>query len=120
MEFRRVLFRSEEHTSELQSLTNLVFRLIRSEEHTSELQSLTNLVCRLLLEKKKNSQTHSPTSSGANGPHGYACQNSAVSISLNIVLTPFSASSFLPAFFFLKDAAPPEIYSLPLPDSLPI
>src|SRR5438093_2124957 len=28
-------------------------RLPRSEEHTSELQSLTNLVCRLLLEKKK-------------------------------------------------------------------
>src|SRR5258706_5782138 len=28
---------------------------IRSEEHTSELQSLTNLVCRLLLEKKKHS-----------------------------------------------------------------
>src|SRR5262249_60616606 len=28
--------------------------LTRSEEHTSELQSLTNLVCRLLLEKKKN------------------------------------------------------------------
>src|SRR5258706_3716553 len=27
--------------------------LDRSEEHTSELQSLTNLVCRLLLEKKK-------------------------------------------------------------------
>src|ERR1019366_2323085 len=26
----------------------------RSEEHTSELQSLTNLVCRLLLEKKEN------------------------------------------------------------------
>src|SRR5438046_5682502 len=28
--------------------------LLRSEEHTSELQSLTNLVCRLLLEKKNN------------------------------------------------------------------
>ena len=28
----------------------------RSEEHTSELQSLTNLVCRLLLEKKKKNQ----------------------------------------------------------------
>src|SRR5438093_2232881 len=28
-------------------------RFPRSEEHTSELQSLTNLVCRLLLEKKK-------------------------------------------------------------------
>src|SRR5437016_6389958 len=29
------------------------FSASRSEEHTSELQSLTNLVCRLLLEKKK-------------------------------------------------------------------
>src|SRR2546425_4247694 len=29
----------------------------RSEEHTSELQSLAYLVCRLLLEKKKNRQT---------------------------------------------------------------
>src|SRR5262249_62284483 len=36
---------------------------IRSEEHTSELQSLTNLVCRLLLEKKKNrkKQRHQTT-----------------------------------------------------------
>src|SRR5438093_7637486 len=31
-----------------------VFSWLRSEEHTSELQSLTNLVCRLLLEKKKH------------------------------------------------------------------
>src|SRR2546430_13677637 len=30
----------------------------RSEEHTSELQSQSNLVCRLLLEKKKNNATH--------------------------------------------------------------
>src|SRR2546425_3806168 len=29
--------------------------MVRSEEHTSELQSLAYLVCRLLLEKKKNS-----------------------------------------------------------------
>src|ERR1035438_1009897 len=48
--------RSEEHTSELQSLRHLVCRLllantIRSEEHTSELQSLRHIVCRLLLEK---------------------------------------------------------------------
>src|SRR5258706_12007721 len=32
----------------------------RSEEHTSELQSLTNLVCRLLLEKKKKSKEPAP------------------------------------------------------------
>src|SRR2546430_8016551 len=36
-------------------------RRLRSEEHTSELQSQSNLVCRLLLEKKKNDQ--SPNSS---------------------------------------------------------
>src|SRR5438093_9770188 len=33
-------------------------RDVRSEEHTSELQSLTNLVCRLLLEKKKRNKTY--------------------------------------------------------------
>src|SRR5205814_4703075 len=31
--------------------------LTRSEEHTSELQSLRHLVCRLLLEKKKKKKT---------------------------------------------------------------
>src|SRR2546430_12935950 len=33
----------------------------RSEEHTSELQSQSNLVCRLLLEKKKKKRTKSTT-----------------------------------------------------------
>src|SRR2546425_6285311 len=33
----------------------------RSEEHTSELQSLAYLVCRLLLEKKKKHRTHPAT-----------------------------------------------------------
>src|SRR2546430_7427283 len=40
--------------------------VLRSEEHTSELQSQSNLVCRLLLEKKKKKDTftnvHSITS----------------------------------------------------------
>src|SRR5438046_7244791 len=36
---------------------------MRSEEHTSELQSLTNLVCRLLLEKKKKQHLLSVQSS---------------------------------------------------------
>src|SRR2546430_10298955 len=36
---------------------------LRSEEHTSELQSQSNLVCRLLLEKKKSQRrTSSPSS----------------------------------------------------------
>src|SRR5438270_4690534 len=33
----------------------------RSEEHTSELQSQSNLVCRLLLEKKNNKQRRADT-----------------------------------------------------------
>src|SRR5438270_1114465 len=33
-----------------------VIAMIRSEEHTSELQSQSNLVCRLLLEKKKKTK----------------------------------------------------------------
>src|SRR2546427_9159395 len=39
----------------------------RSEEHTSELQSQSNLVCRLLLEKKKKSTTQ--RSSSTRTPH---------------------------------------------------
>src|SRR5436853_3583834 len=39
--------------SSLKFLNSLLFGF-RSEEHTSELQSLRHLVCRLLLEKKKN------------------------------------------------------------------
>src|SRR2546425_6373995 len=35
-------------------------RTVRSEEHTSELQSLAYLVCRLLLEKKKKQRVHLP------------------------------------------------------------
>src|SRR5438046_4695866 len=41
--------RSQERISPVPAAKDL-----RSEEHTSELQSLTNLVCRLLLEKKKH------------------------------------------------------------------
>src|SRR2546430_11926261 len=36
----------------------VLFAPTRSEEHTSELQSQSNLVCRLLLEKKKKSEKH--------------------------------------------------------------
>src|SRR5205085_6603001 len=49
---------------------------LRSEEHTSELQSQSNLVCRLLLEKKKklshsrfNWLTHHQTPRTAHHPH---------------------------------------------------
>src|SRR2546430_10415183 len=48
-------------------------KIPRSEEHTSELQSQSNLVCRLLLEKKKKIQSENSadvTSHTVNGPSG--------------------------------------------------
>src|SRR2546425_11072531 len=42
----------------LLSLRHPVERGLRSEEHTSELQSLAYLVCRLLLEKKKKKENY--------------------------------------------------------------
>src|SRR5438093_9455286 len=59
------LFRSRQaHASQSDQAGSVHYSLVsnqqilpdRSEEHTSELQSLTNLVCRLLLEKKKIKQ----------------------------------------------------------------
>ena len=41
---------------ELEWLRGLTSLPLRSEEHTSELQSRTNLVCRLLLEKKNKNK----------------------------------------------------------------
>src|SRR2546427_8213306 len=46
-------FSLEAMTIQLEALQK---RMIESEEHTSELQSQSNLVCRLLLEKKKKKQ----------------------------------------------------------------
>src|SRR5229473_4889465 len=50
----------EDAINELQiEVDDRVVQLLRSEEHTSELQSLAYLVCRLLLEKKKISSRDS-------------------------------------------------------------
>src|SRR2546430_7810438 len=65
---RQAVYHSIEWLTDLPE--NAEKAMTRSEEHTSELQSQSNLVCRLLLEKKKkNNQkqstltpTHSPSS----------------------------------------------------------
>src|SRR2546427_8054933 len=44
-----------------QAEKNTARRMTRSEEHTSELQSQSNLVCRLLLEKKKKKKKNKHT-----------------------------------------------------------
>src|SRR2546430_6807639 len=57
----------------------------RSEEHTSELQSQSNLVCRLLLEKKKKKHTlsHAPTNRASLiEPHSIIIQDTPLAYSL--------------------------------------
>src|SRR5206468_5952635 len=60
------LFRSSrnlsgcDHSSAVQPERKLKFAATRSEEHTSELQSRSDLVCRLLLEKKKKARKRRP------------------------------------------------------------
>src|SRR2546430_7199612 len=51
--------------------------VLRSEEHTSELQSQSNLVCRLLLEKKKKHKVRYPLSDYyvSHASHSESCQH---------------------------------------------
>src|SRR5438270_9416619 len=52
--FRSFVARGEHRRGSAARLAGELGEVLRSEEHTSELQSQSNLVCRLLLEKKKN------------------------------------------------------------------
>src|SRR5688572_31892446 len=47
-------FGKEQSPMDIETIADLQKIPLRSEEHTSELQSQSNLVCRLLLEKKNN------------------------------------------------------------------
>src|SRR3982751_6560009 len=97
----------------------------RSEEHTSELQSPCNLVCRLLHEKIAKRLPHTIEISGriANrfnaGPTHESAMNSAPrgrpTCSGRVV-----AIYEVAGFFFFNDTATTEIYTLSLPDALPI
>src|SRR5438093_975230 len=93
---------------------SVLIRLLlhRSEEHTSELQSLTNLVCRLLLEKKNQRLTSCRRDGHAwidwFRPHAQRLHSGAV----------VSGGAFI-AFFF-NETATTEIYTLSLHDALPI
>src|ERR1039458_151820 len=92
----------------------------RSEEHTSELQSLRHLVCRLLLEKNKTIYVgatkrvyykatmllrgHAGLPGGRMGASGCPCRGGLVAYSVFF-------------FFFLNDPPPPDIF--PPPPRLP-
>src|SRR5499433_20900 len=84
----------------------------RSEEHTSELQSLTKLVCRLLLDRKT---THILVHFRVRAE--IAARHIDVGLVLEVV-RPMRRHG-LDDFFF-KDTATTEIYTLSLHDALPI
>src|SRR5579859_5159418 len=95
----------------------------RSEEHTSELQSQSNLVCRLLLEKKTKVNILSVA-------EGLTNQVAESIHEANLSCQVLDGGSFMLArsvelmndgiFFFFNDAATTEIYTLSLHDALPI
>src|ERR1039458_3480484 len=96
----------------------------RSEEHTSELQSLRHLVCRLLLEKKNILSTTAALLA-------FTGTMASVRAEADVALDPNPTSSFWqdarPVFayrynfcFFFNDTATPELSPLPLHDPLPI
>src|ERR1035438_1865810 len=85
----------------------------RSEEHTSELQSLRHLVCRLLLEKKNMQHI--------NNRVGFFRQRRLKTQRFERTdreINPHQHSRH--SCFFFNDTATPEIYPLSLHDALPI
>src|ERR1039458_3000408 len=91
----------------------------RSEEHTSELQSLRHLVCRLLLEKTELRPARLPrflsSPATCRRPAGRSAARGG---------RPHEAPPTYPSqghfFFFFNDTATTEIYTLSLHDALPI
>src|SRR5476649_1188003 len=100
-------------------------QLGRSEEHTSELQSHSDLVCRLLLEKKKKKNNHRLHKIKKHTKKKIAQINSFHK-SLRVLFTfcPCLLLIFIVFvfffFFFFNDTATTEIYTLSLHDALPI
>src|ERR1039457_3239609 len=100
-----------------------VFSGYRSEEHTSELQSPCNLVCRLLLEEKRESLGRPAIFHGSTTPQVLprrAARAAAQAPAGRLHVAPPSRAVPLPVFFFFNDTATTEIYPLSLHDALPI
>src|ERR1035441_10211268 len=97
----------------------------RSEEHTSELQSLRHLVCRLLLEKKRTRSSSRMSSReilfsvGSWRGRAHCCWR----IHCEVLVPsgePRAKEAFNATLFFLKNRAPPNFYPFPHNAALPI
>src|SRR5437867_3425583 len=101
----------------------------RSEEHTSELQSPYDLVCRLLLEKKKHTKKHAQklksqnaqTTMNKHNTYTLPSHCSLLHSSRFFCFVSFAHHVYSSFFaFFFNDPATTEIYTLSLHDALPI
>src|SRR5882672_4219736 len=113
--FRSVVGRTP--AEEFQTMEQWIVGNYRSEEHTSELQSHSDLVCRLLLEKKKTPRQRSGGASPrcllwrATGRAGPRARPSHPSCEFQLTACHF---------FFLMIRRPPRSTLFPLHDALPI
>src|ERR1039457_4351231 len=99
--------------------------LWRSEEHTSELQSPCNLVCRLLLEKKKKTERTLARSQTSRRPtHTLKLLSTRATVYLRRLaaasVRQYPVFFLLFFFFFLNEAAPTDFSLFPPPAPLPI
>src|SRR6202008_1561860 len=93
-------------------------RADRSEEHTSELQSHSDLVCRLLLEKKVRRQLGREYRNWSDAVFLPAVEAVLQHAVLRVDPLSHPANDLL--VFFFNDTATTEIYPLSLHDALPI
>src|ERR1019366_3195594 len=92
----------------------------RSEEHTSELQSLTNLVCRLLLEKKDpHHQLFEGEHGKAKGTQRTCCRRREPAHGAHTDVPCSHGTHGSITFFFFNDRLTANISPIPLPDALP-
>src|ERR1039458_4508989 len=98
--------------------------MYRSEEHTSELQSLRHLVCRLLLEKKTKRPIAAPPCARSHSGHHHITRDTRRArpphSTLHVHRTPYYGS--LPRFsvcFFLNIGPPPRFPPFPHPPPFP-
>src|SRR6202012_4422282 len=101
------------------------FDVMRSEEHTSELQSHSDLVCRLLLEKKKlvpRDAVSPRCRRGVARPDGcrHVAQPQAVVAGSDGRRGPRCPHIELSLFFFLRTPAPPNSNLFPHPGPFPL
>src|ERR1039458_3586795 len=93
-------------------------RSTRSEEHTSELQSLRHLVCRLLLEKKHEECEHM-LASILGLPHALGVGNATDGLNAALLAAGRGEGYDFILFFFLMIGAPPGFSLFPLTAVLP-